>query len=802
MAEKTAMAEMTVANLATMSKKSVEETLVLIHAAGLSHTKPDDKISHADIGAFLKYRRDAEAAPPEETKPATPSKQGRDSSEESDSLGDLETKRRRAVEEKQRATPESKDATRPEGKKASSAHTAAKSSAKPTHGKAKKGDASGASRDGHDRTASPAEKKRPLKSVHVSNKADLSFDPDEEIDEAVDTSKSGMVETRQILQPQVLEVGGRHQAFRRPTDKVVRTVKLSDLDPQFTIISLAQQMAVKPEALVTTLDKMGTSVDREGSVDRDTAILAVEEMGHRHVMTSRKTVKDMLVSEELGETKPRPAVVTVMGHVDHGKTSLLDFIRKTKVTAEEAGGITQHIGAYCVDTPKGRLSFIDTPGHAAFSAMRARGTNCTDVVILVVAADDGVQPQTEEAIKHAKTSGVPMVVAINKVDLEQANTEKVRQGLVALEVVPEDLGGDVQFIEISALTGKGVDALLDAVLLQSSILDLKAADEGVASGVVLESRMEKARGAIATLLVQQGALCNSNVLVAGTCCGKVRNMSDEKGVSVKKATPSMPVEVLGLDGVPDAGEKFFVVKNERVAHEVIATQERESSVTVAPTQMDADAMMQELMTGTVTHSLNVVLRADTRGTLEAISTALDGLGGERASVRILFSGVGAINESDVNLATDDTLLVGFNVRASAQVRKHAEASSVDIRYYSIIYEVLEDIGKMLQDLVPPEVREEILGVATVREVFKAPRFGKVAGCVVSEGSVQAGHPIRILRDEVVIFEGELDSLRRYKNEVSEVQEGTECGIGVKNYSDIKVGDQIEVFKRVSVPADA
>ena len=496
-----------------------------------------------------------------------------------------------------------------------------------------------------------------------------------------------------------------------------------------------------------------------------------------------------------GEESHRPPVVTVMGHVDHGKTSLLDYIRKTRVVSGEAGGITQHIGAYRVDTKGGRITFIDTPGHAAFTAMRARGAQVTDIVILVVAADDGVMPQTEEAIQHAKAAGVPIIVAINKMDLESADPDRVTNELVAKDVIPEGYGGDTQFVKVSAITGEGVEALLESVLLQAEILELKAVNEGPGRGVVVESRLDRGRGPVATVLVQNGTLKQGDVIIAGQFHGRVRAMLDDHGEQIREAGPSDPVEVLGLNGTPGAGDDFSVVVDEKSARELAEfRRDKHQEQRVAMQQASKIENMFANMAEGEKRVLKMVIKTDVRGSLEAIQQALTDMGNDEVSVNILGSGVGGITETDVNLAlTYGAALFGFNVRADNAAKALVEREGIDLRYYSVIYELLDDVKKVLSGMLEPEIREEIIGTAEVRDVFKSPRYGLVAGCMVKEGSVHRNKPIRVLRDNVVIFEGELESLRRFKDDVNEVRSGTECGIGVRNYNDVRVGDLIEVF---------
>jgi len=583
-------------------------------------------------------------------------------------------------------------------------------------------------------------------------------------------------------------------AFKKPTGKIIRDVEIPDT---ITVSDLAQRMSVKAGELIKQLMKMGVMATINQPLDQDTSELLVEEYGHKPIRVSEDEIEHKL-EEELtieGERKPRAPVVTVMGHVDHGKTSLLDYIRKTKVASGEAGGITQHIGAYKVKTGQGEVAFLDTPGHAAFTAMRARGAQCTDVVILVVAADDGVMPQTEEAVTHAREASVPIVVAINKCDKEEADPDRVKNELVAKEVIPEEWGGDTQFIEVSAHTGAGIDELLEAVSLQAELLELSAVVDAPAQGVVVESRVEKGRGVVATLLIQQGTLNHGDLVLAGQSYGRVRAMSNELGQQVKSVGPSSPVEILGLDTAPSAGDDFAVLEDERKAREVAefrAEKERKERL-----QRQQAAKLENMfanMESDQTKVLPVVVKADVRGSLEAIQAALDEIGNEEVEVRLVSAGVGGITENDINLAlTSNAIVFGFNVRAAAATRRLAENEGVEIRYYSIIYQLLDDVKSALSGMLEPERVETIVGIADVREVFSSPKFGQVAGCMVTEGTVYRNKPIRVLRDNVVIFEGELESLRRYKDDVNEVRNGMECGIGVKNY-DVKVGDQIEVYE--------
>ncbi|MGB2331877.1 MAG: translation initiation factor IF-2 [Litorivicinaceae bacterium] len=583
--------------------------------------------------------------------------------------------------------------------------------------------------------------------------------------------------------------------FEKPAAPIIREVKISG---PVTVAELASQMAVKSGELIKILMKMGVMATINQVLDEDTAVLVVEEMGHKIEVVADDALEQSVLDDyqELkGERVPRAPVVTVMGHVDHGKTSLLDRIRKSRVAAGEAGGITQHIGAYHVNTDNGMITFIDTPGHAAFTSMRARGAQVTDIVILVVAADDGVMPQTEEAVQHARAAGVPMVVAVNKVDKEEADPDRVKTELASREVIPEDWGGDVQFIPVSAHTGQGIDELLEAVLLQAELLELMAVPEGFARGIVIESRLDRGRGPVATMLVQNGLLKVGDAILAGEQVGKVRALVDENGKQIKQAGPSIPVEILGLSGTPDAGDELIVLENERKAREVAEFRSERTRDAEHKRQhaQKLDQMFANMEAGEVSN-LNIVLKTDVRGTLEALSAALLKLATDEVRVHIVVQGVGGITESDATLASSaGAIVLGFNVRADAGARQVIERDGIELRYYSVIYDIVDDVKAAMSGLLAPELREEIVGIAEVRDVFNSPKFGQIAGCMVVEGIIYRNKKIRVLRDNVVIYEGELESLRRFKDDVNEVRNGTECGIGVKNYTDVKSGDKIEVF---------
>ncbi|WP_045764352.1 translation initiation factor IF-2 [Xanthomonas albilineans] len=595
--------------------------------------------------------------------------------------------------------------------------------------------------------------------------------------------------------------GGGSHGFERPTAPVVREVAIGDT---ITVADLAQRLALKGGDVVKALFKMGVMATITQTIDHDTAALVTEELGHKPLRAGSADAEDALLAhteDDQGEKRPRPPVVTIMGHVDHGKTSLLDYIRRTKVATGEAGGITQHIGAYHVETGRGVISFLDTPGHAAFTSMRARGAKLTDIVVLVVAADDGVMPQTIEAVKHAKAARVPLIVAVNKIDKSAADPLRVKNELLAQDVVAEEFGGDTQFVELSAKTGQGIDTLLDAISLQAEVLELRAVAEGRASGVVIESSLDKGRGPVATVLVQQGALKKGDYLVCGVQYGRVRALFDETGRQPSEAGPSIPVQVLGLSGVPDAGDDFVVVDDERLAKDVAQQREtkRRESRLVSSAGSRMEDIMSQLGKGEGQLSLNLVIKADVQGSVEALKQSLTALSNERIRINVIHSGVGGITESDANSAlASKATVIGFNVRADASARRIIETNGIDLRYFSIIYDVIDQVKQVASGLLGVEIREEIIGIAQVRDVFRSSKFGAVAGCMVVEGVVKRNKPIRVLRDNTVVFEGELESLRRFKENVEEVRNGTECGIGVKAYNDVKAGDQIECFERIEV----
>ena len=619
---------------------------------------------------------------------------------------------------------------------------------------------------------------------------------DFEENEAQSSSKASIVSSGRVL-----KLDNKH-VFQKPVDRKIIDVAIPD---EITVSDLAQKMSLKSALVIKELMKLGVIATINQTIDQETAFLVVEELGHKPMVKEETSVEDELNKQfeklqNAGQTISRAPIVTIMGHVDHGKTSLLDRIKKSHVAAGEAGGITQHIGAYHVDTKFGSITFLDTPGHAAFTAMRARGASVTDIVILVVAGDDGVMPQTEEAIQHARAAGVPIIVAINKMDKEGADPDKVTNELVAQEVIPEEYGGDVQFVRVSAETGDGLDTLLEAVTLQSELLELTASVDIPSRGIIVEARIDKGRGVVATALVQHGTLKKGDFIVAGESVGKIRAMTNEKNAMISEAAPSVPAEILGLDEAPNAGDEFFVIADERRAKDLASLRaEKARQERVARQQATKLETMLFDMDGNKASKLNLIVKADVKGSLEAINGAITDFSNDEVMVNIVSSGVGGITESDINLAlTTEAIVIGFNVRASSSAKALAEKENVEFRYYSIIYKLIDEVKLALSGMLAPELKEEIIGLAEVRDVFRSPKFGAIAGCMVVEGAVSRNQPIRVLRDDIVIFEGELESLRRFKDEASEVRSGMECGIGVKDYNDVKVGDQIEVFEIKSI----
>jgi len=689
--------------------------------------------------------------------------------------------RRKATEEEGKAGP-SAPAAKPDGESVE---------AKQAKGKVRK------------QAKRTSEEKSPRKAVRKDSPRTRELPPEVEYEEAVSEEAAGVVmapgrrprRRKKAAKPQLQDKHG----FQRPTAPMVRAVEIPEA---ISVADLAGRMSVKSGDVIKVLFKQGMPVTINQVLDADTATIVVDEMGHRAVRAEVRDIEDAMMRQvaqqaEHLEWKARPPVVTIMGHVDHGKTSLLDYIRRTHVAAGEAGGITQHIGAYHVETERGLLSFLDTPGHAAFSAMRARGAKVTDIIVLVVAADDGVMPQTIESIQHARAAGVPLVVAVNKIDKPEANPERVLQELTQQEVVPEEWGGETMVVKVSAKSGEGIDNLLETLLLQAEVLELTAPEAGPARGVIVESRLDKGRGPVATVLVQAGTLRRGDLIVSGAEFGRVRAMFDEQGRSVESAGPSIPVQVLGLSSTPNAGDDLVSIADEKWAREVAELRRERGRQSKLEEQRAAslDKLFFQFKEGEA-QTVNIVIKADVQGSMEALRDSLLKLSTDEVKVAIVASGVGGLTESDANLAvTSNAILLGFNVRADASAHRIVEEKGLDLRYYSVIYELIDDVKKALSGLLSPEVTEEIIGLAEVRDVFRSSKFGAIAGCMVVEGLIKRNNPIRVLRDNVVIYEGALESLRRFKEDVPEVKTGTECGIGVKNYNDVQAGDQIEVFER-------
>ncbi len=841
------MAEVTVNELAKTVGASVDRLLLQMKEAGLSHSSADATVSDEEkqvLLAYLKSLHGEKSGEPKKIvlrrKTMSTLKSGskktvnievrkkrtyvKRSEEELESqakaeaeelarreqavkevefgtgIDDIEEKRQSAIEKRRTAATEAKQAEeskKPEKDAVTEEKKTGKKTAatppkpepapvEPAQDKGRRHSAKPVDDDDEDKIARKAAKKPSIKSSKKKPRVEL----DEVIGERSSRPrlKSGL--------PSALKLDNKH-VFKKPVDKKVIEVAIAD---EISVADLAQLMALKSGVVVKELMKMGEMATINQMIDQETAFLVVEELGHTPVAATNDNLEDQLTQqfEDLStdsDQQSRAPVVTVMGHVDHGKTSLLDYIRESRIASGEAGGITQHIGAYHVDTPKGMVTFLDTPGHAAFTAMRARGAQSTDVVILVVAADDGVMPQTEEAVQHARAAGVPLVVAINKMDKEGADPEKVTTELAAKDVIPEDWGGDTQFIKVSAQTGDGVDELLEAVLLQSELLELTAPVDVPARGVVVESRVDKGRGVVATVLVQQGTLRKGDFMLAGESVGKIRALNDDARQPTAEAGPSIPVEILGLDEPPQAGDEFFVVADERKAKEI--AQQRQDRARKERFSRQQAAKLENMFTDMESGEVNklpLVVKTDVRGSLEALTSALNDFANEEVAVEIVASGVGGITESDVNLAlTTGAIVLGFNVRASSVARQLAEKEQIEVRYYSVIYNLLDEVKQALTGMLAPETKEEIVGNAEVRDVFRSPKFGAIAGCMVTEGVVYRNKPIRVLRDNVVIFQGELESLRRFKDDAQEVRNGMECGIGVKDYNDVKPGDQIEVY---------
>ncbi|MDH3647855.1 MAG: translation initiation factor IF-2 [Gammaproteobacteria bacterium] len=828
------MADVTVAQYADVLKVSVEKLLSQLDEAGITVVNAEDTISEEAKLELLSHlrrahgRADSTAAPPKITlkrksqgELRLSGAQGRsrtvqvevrrkrtyikrDVLEEEARVKQKELDGRREAEEKERAAADEAIADRrreEEEKEARAAADRAEEVAKKTADEAARKQAeleareravADRKREDEARAAKAAKERKERERDKRSTRYGR-----EELHVATATGRKRRKKTARRRSVNV-SVESKH-GFEMPTAPVVREVEIPEA---ITVGELAQKMAIKSPEVIKALMNMGAMVTINQAIDQDTAALVVEELGHSAKLLKESEREDEIlgVAAPVSDAVARPPVVTVMGHVDHGKTSLLDYIRRTKVTAGEAGGITQHIGAYRVETDKGTIAFLDTPGHEAFTAMRARGAKVTDIVILVVAADDGVMPQTIEAIQHAKAGNVPIVVAVNKIDREDADVERVRNALAQHEVVPDDWGGENMFVNVSAITGEGLDNLLESVLLQAEVLELKAAADGPASGVVLESALEKGRGAVATVLISSGKLKRGDAVLAGQEYGRVRAMFDEKGDPIEEAGPSTPAVLLGLSGTPNAGDEFMSLEDDKKAREVAELrQDRQRDAVLAKQQASKLENVFEQMAEGELATVNILLKADVQGSAEALRDAMTKLSTDEVKVKVISSGVGGITESDVNLAAaSGASVIGFNVRADASARNAVKESGVELRYYSIIYEAMDDVKNALSGLLAPEIREQIVGLAEVREVFRSPKFGNVAGCMVIDGFVKRNLPIRVLRENVVIYEGELESLRRFKDDASEVRAGTECGIGVRNYNDVKIGDQIECYERIEV----
>jgi translation initiation factor IF-2 len=846
------MADAKISELAEVVGVSVDKLLSQIKEAGLSHTKADDSISNDDKNTLLQFLRrshgDSEAsvsAPKKITlkrktvgtlKAASTHGRGKtvnvevrkkrtyvkrsavaeDAPEELEDeavVAAQESAEKAAVEGNVEATDaasaESAEAATTEAPEKASDETPAKDKAVPAvpaeEAATARDDKPGAKRKGQGKKDSdePGEKKkdhlknkgkaakRQAKNIHVN---------DDFVLEGGDVNDMGRGR-RGGGRKGKARLSATQHAFEKPTDFIKREIKIGETN---TLQDLAQQMSVKTAGLVKSLFNMGVMATINQVLDRDTASLLIEEVGHAPKFVSEDAIEEQLAESITADTGKveitRAPVVTVMGHVDHGKTSLLDYIRKSTVASHEAGGITQHIGAYHVNTDHGMISFLDTPGHAAFTAMRSRGAKATDVVVLVVAGDDGVKPQTEEAVQHAKASGVALVVAVNKMDKEGVDVDRVKNELAAMEVIPEDWGGETQFIEVSAITGQGVDQLLEAITLQAELLELTAYSDVPGQGVVIESRLDKGRGPVASVLVQNGTLKTGDTVLAGHEYGRVRALVDETGKNIKTAGPSIPVEILGLNGVPEAGDEFVVVADEKKAREIAEFRRTRHKDSLQASQQSN--LVENMFAGIGKENLsvfNIIIKTDVRGSLEAIVGSLRKLNTEEVEVNVVASGVGGISETDAHLAaTSKAMIIGFNVRADKSSRDIIENEGLQLRYYNVIYDVIDDVKAIMGGMLSPEIREEIVGVAEVRDVFNSPKFGQIAGSMVIEGTVYRSKPIRVLRDNVVIYEGELESLRRFKDDANEVRNGIECGIGVRNYTDVQVGDKIEVYETTEV----
>lgn len=823
------MAEVTVTQLATVVGVPVERLLQQLGEAGLEISKADDLVSEDQKRQLLSYLKEShgEAEVPASSKKITLKRKSvskiklnSDSGGRGGKTVNVEVRKKRTYVKRDKAQEEKEIAEREAAEKAA-VELAAKQAAEKAA--SEKAAAELAAKQAAEKETTPTEKvAKPSTETaepvaeEKPKKHDIEAEVIAQAQKEEREKQAKEAAERKAAKPAEKKLKGKKKiklaqrtkqaeqelkkhVFEKPTAPVIHEVLIPET---ITVADLAKKMSVKAAEVIKAMMGLGAMATINQVIDQETAIIVVEEMGHKAKVMKENAVEEALQQEleHAGEETTRAPVVTIMGHVDHGKTSLLDYIRRTRVAAGEAGGITQHIGAYHVDTDKGSVTFLDTPGHAAFTRMRARGAQATDIVILIVAADDGVKPQTIEAIQHAKAANVPIIVAVNKMDKPEADPDRVKTELSAHEVISEEWGGDTMFVNISAKAGDGIDALLDAVLLVAEVLELKAVADGPAKGVVIESRLDKGRGPVATVLIRSGTLHKGEIVLAGLQYGRIRGVLNDTGHMVDSAGPSIPVEILGLSGVPSAGDEVVIVGDERKAREVaLFRQGKYRDVKLARSaQASLEGIFDNLSTADQ-QSLNIVLKADVQGSVEAISEALVKLSTDDVKVEIVASGVGGITESDVNLAVASrAVVIGFNVRADATAKRVIEQENVDLHYYSVIYDVVDQVKGALTGMLAPEFKEEIVGIAEVRDVFRSPKIGAIAGCMVVEGNVKRNNPIRVLRDNVVIYEGTLESLRRFKEDVLDVRQGTECGIGVKNYNDVKTGDLIEVYETVEV----
>ena len=851
------MADMTVAQLAKQARISVDVLLAKLEKAGLPQRSADDSISNEQKKELFKALQPQKVTLKERTSgkiSLSGQNKGRSVgvqvkkkktyvSSNDKLVSEEEVKRNLAIQEAKKKAEEEEASRKLEEEKAAKEKAAKEKAAKEKEAKEKeaqdkseqdksdKSDKKIESELDHKKDISESSDKDKDKEVDLEAIKSKALEEEEELKKKLKTKPKPKSVGRNSSEPSYVTHGGRivapddssdsprrsrmvskrrrtavykggvgsakTQKFSKPVASVSQEVDIPD---SITVGDLAQQMSVKAAQVVKILMGMGMMVTVNETLEQDIAILVVEQMGHKYKIVQENALELEVIKEQEGGTEiTRAPVVTIMGHVDHGKTSLLDYIRRTKIASGESGGITQHIGAYHVTTDKGVITFLDTPGHEAFTAMRARGATCTDIVVLVVAADDGVMPQTIEAINHAKAAGVPIIVAVNKIDKPESDIEKIKTELSSHEILPEDWGGDNIFAPVSAKTGEGVDDLLDSILLQSEVLELTSVADVPARGLVLESRLDKSRGVVASVLVQKGTLSFSDIILAGSEYGRVRTMFNEVGKKVNKAGPSIPVEILGLSGTPKAGDDFVVVKEERKAREVAEYRKHKSKEDIRKQLKAVNLENIFEAASKETQSLNIILKADVQGSQEAIIESLNKLATDEIQVSFVATSLGGISESDVNLAlASGSIIFGFNTRAELNAKRLAEKEGVEIRYYSVIYDLIDDIKHALSGLLKPEIRENIVGVAEVRDVFKSPKFGAIAGCMVIDGNIKRNLPIRVIRDNTVIYEGVLESLKHFKEDVSEVRQGKECGIGVKKYNDVKSGDQIEVYEKVEI----